>query len=91
MLNCESIRPHLCFAVEVPTNPSIQNMKTKQLETPVSLSESPYEGGFHLPAYDWNKQSRNMPKNGGNYTARSVQTFDYKGNPCDADSDRNDT
>lgn len=65
-------------------------MKTQKLETPSTLSTSPYKGGFHLPAYDWKKQSRNMPKNANNHTYNSTQTFDNKGNPKDAQSDNND-
>ena len=65
-------------------------MKTKQLETPTTLSASPYNGGFHLPAYDWNKQSRNLVTNGGKFSLNSVQTFDSKGMPKDAKNDNND-
>lgn len=63
-------------------------MKTQELETPESLSESPAIQEFHLPAYDWNKQSRNTPMNGT--TINSVQTYDFKGNPCDARSDEDE-
>ena len=60
-------------------------MKTQTLETPDSLGEAPAFQQFELPAYDWNKQSRNSPV--CSMTWNSTQTFDWKGNPCDARSD----
>ena len=60
-------------------------MKTQTLETPDSLGQAPAMQEFELPAYDWNKQSRNSPM--CYITSNTTQTFDYKGNPCDAQSD----
>jgi hypothetical protein len=60
----------------------------KTLETPVSLSREPSKSEFHLPAYDWNKQSRNTPSN--SLTYNSVQTFASNGQPCDAKSEYDD-
>jgi hypothetical protein len=63
-------------------------MKTTQ--TPMTLSESPSRTEFHLQAYDWNKQTRIQPMGGGadRITTGSVQTFDNKGKPTDANSDK---
>ncbi len=60
----------------------------KTLETPVSLSSEPSKAEFHLPAYDWNKQSRNIPSM--SYTSNSTQTFDNNGQPCDAKNEYDD-
>jgi len=63
----------------------------KTLETPASLSREPSKSEFHLPAYDWNKQSRNITKNAGSrFTVGSQQTFNSSGQPCDSKNDSND-
>ena len=56
----------------------------------MTLSESPSRTEFHLQAYDWNKQTRIQPMGGGadRITTGSVQTFDNKGKPTDANSDK---
>lgn len=59
-------------------------------KTPTDLSESPSTTSFHLPAYDWKKQTRHDTIVAGKFTANSIQTFDYKGTPNDSRSDNND-
>ncbi len=60
------------------------------LKSPVELSESPSTTNFPLPAYDWSKQTRHDTIVAGKYTSNSIQTFDYKGQPQDAQNDNND-
>ncbi len=58
--------------------------------TPADLSQTPSTTEFHLPAYDWNKQTRHDTIIAGSYTSNSVQTFDYHGKPNDSKNDNND-
>ena len=62
----------------------------KTMQSPVDLSESPSALSFHLPAYDWNSQTRHPTIIAGRYTSSSLQTFDSKGQPKDSQSDSND-
>lgn len=58
--------------------------------TPADLSQAPSTTEFHLPAYDWNKQTRHDTIITGSYSTNSVQTFNHKGQPNDSRSDNND-
>lgn len=60
------------------------------LKSPTDLSENPSTAEFPLPAYDWNKQTRHDTIVAGKFTQNSIQTFDYKGQPKDAQNDNND-
>jgi len=60
------------------------------MQTPLTLSDEPSTAEFHLPAYDWNKQTRHDTIVAGKYTTNSTQTFDMRGRPHDSKSDNND-
>ena len=62
----------------------------KTMQTPQTLRESPSKTEFHLPAYDWNKQTRHDTIVAGGWTSNSLQTFDSNGQPKDAQMDDND-
>ncbi len=61
-----------------------------RMTTPTTLSEQPSTSEFHLPAYDWNKQTRHDTITAGKHTFNSIQTFDGKGQPKDSQNDSND-
>lgn len=61
--------------------------------TPTLLSKPvPAAGIPSMPAYDWKRQMRGdaAMQMAGQYTSNSLQTFNGKGQPTDAQSDRND-
>ncbi len=62
----------------------------KVMQSPLALSENPSTTEFHLPAYDWNKQTRHDIIAAGKYTCNSQQTFDTRGQPKDSQNDHND-
>jgi len=57
---------------------------------PLTISEEPSTTNFHLPAYDWNKQTRHDTIVAGKFTASSIQTYDHRGQPKDSQNDNND-
>lgn len=62
------------------------------LLTPGMLAEHGVTVEVPVPEYDWKRQQRwdeNMPV-AGKYTSNSIQTFDHKGKPHDAQNDNND-
>ena len=62
----------------------------KAMQSPSTLCENPSTTEFHLPAYDWNKQTRHDIIATGKHTFNSLQTFDSSGKPKDSQNDHND-
>lgn len=62
----------------------------KTMDSPLALCDAPSTTEFHLPAYDWNKQTRHETIVAGKFTSSSIQTFDHNGKPKDSQSDNND-
>jgi hypothetical protein len=59
--------------------------------TPSQLSIKPNIKQIVVPEYDFDNQIRwHTPVMAGRYTYNSIQTFDNKGQPRDAQSDNND-
>ena len=70
-----------------------QQIGRKHMEAmlnPLTLSDEPSTTEFHLPTYDWNKQTRHDTIVAGKSTLNSIQTFDSKGHPKDSQNDNND-
>ncbi len=57
--------------------------------TPSQLGLKPNVKRIALPDYDFDLQSRRMPVE-MSFTANSVQTFNYNGQPSDARNDNTD-